>query len=39
VTRRETTFHKILYVSKMFKISIWLLRHFFYNCAILHFWK
>jgi len=39
VTRTETTFHKILYVSKMLKISIWLLQHSFYNCAILHFWK
>jgi len=39
VTRTETTFHKILYVSKMLKISIWLLQRSSYNCAILRFWK
>jgi hypothetical protein len=29
-TGTKTTFHKILYISKMLKISIWLLQHSFY---------
>jgi len=39
VTGTEKTLHKTLYVSKMLRISIWLLQHSFYNCAILQFWK